>query len=1155
MQDQFAVFDKIEKEGLATGAAGSDDVSLALEERSKAQIDQDNINWLLDQEPESATDIDRSLLYVSDDEIPATETDDRPFWQRATGDLARGITEVPSQVMGGVVDGVDNTAKFFEGIVPSGGIQIFDKEGKLDLGLLSAEEMQNLRAEDKTVLDALSTDPAESVTGSAVRGIAQFVGPFAVANKALGGVKALSGATKAAKGTRIAASGAGADFLAFEGHDQRLSDLIETVPSLRNPVTEYLASDENDSEIEGRLKNAMEGLGAGFLVDAAVTGIRGIRAYRNAKSGKQPTKRASNAVRFAADQDILRESAPLDALGGVGEDAEPLIGRGSSVADTGVPDDVVAKSVTRGATPLTQDGSISINFAKIETAEDIQKIIQDTSTAYAGDIDAARRGIRPNAATVLSADQEDAWNLLVSRRTGDPLNAEQSVAARQLWATSAEKLGEVARLAADNPSPENLFVFRRMFATFTAIQKEVIAARTETARALQSWSIPVGGNKEIMRDLTAAIDMSGGTEVSLSMAQRVAALSNHPNSAGVLSQFAEKSFAAKSLETVQEYWINALLSGPKTHFVNAASNASVIALSVLERKTAAQINKLLGGEAGVEIGEASAQINGLLNGFGDALRNAAKTARTGKTGYGVNKIEVGRTRALSSSNWNVRSDSWAGRAVDMIGAGVNVPGKALQTADEFFKTLGYRMELHAQAFRQATREVDAGTLSPEDFKSRMADIIADPSEAIRMESTSAAAYQTFTSQPGKLTKKLSSIINQYPVLRFIMPFVNTPSNILTFTFERTPLAPLTSRYRNAIAEGGAKADIALSRMALGTASILYATDLAMRGQVTGSGPSSPAEKQNWRRQGFQPYSVRIGDKWFAYNRLDPIGYLIGMGGDIGEFVLNADADEETGAEIQEGLAAAVFSVAENLTSKSYMQGLANLVEAVSDPERFGPTYIERFAGSFIPTGVAEIARFDDPVMRASHDIITAMKRRLPGFSDDMPPRRDVWGRVISYESGLGKVYDAVSPIYTSQMKPEPIDQAMSKEGFYIGMPSKALTVDGERVGLRNRPEIYARYLELQGATKPDDFEAFGVSDVYGNITLLEALNDLVTGKSHLSEQYEDAQDPEEKRDVANKIVRKYRRAARERLIVEFPELSDAADRKRAARVGQGGGSR
>jgi hypothetical protein len=112
----------------------------------------------------------------------------------------------------------------------------------------------------------------------------------------------------------------------------------------------------------------------------------------------------------------------------------------------------------------------------------------------------------------------------MSRRKGEPLNAEQSVAARQLWATSSTKLAETARLAADSPSDSNLFAFRKMLATHYAIQKEVIAARTETARALNSWKIPTGSSDDMTRQMEAMLDGFGGTTVNRDLAKKIAYL-------------------------------------------------------------------------------------------------------------------------------------------------------------------------------------------------------------------------------------------------------------------------------------------------------------------------------------------------------------------------------------------------------------------------------------------------------------------------------------------------------------------------------------------------------------------------------------------------------------------------------------------------------
>jgi len=170
---------------------------------------------------------------------------------------------------------------------------------------------------------------SNSVVGGLVEGVAQFstafipvVGAISKANKFSKVGKAFRGLSTAAERARRISTGSGrlislkraavagvvADAVAFDGHETRLSNLIQDHPSLANPVTEFLAADEDDSEIEGRLKSALEGLGLGFAVDGAVSGVRavfagdgavaglkGIRAKRAAKAAGKSDKEAAEA--------------------------------------------------------------------------------------------------------------------------------------------------------------------------------------------------------------------------------------------------------------------------------------------------------------------------------------------------------------------------------------------------------------------------------------------------------------------------------------------------------------------------------------------------------------------------------------------------------------------------------------------------------------------------------------------------------------------------------------------------------------------------------------------------------------------------------------------------------------------------------------------
>lgn len=1052
------------------------------------------------------------------------------------GDIGKGIVEAPRQIIGGARDAVQAAVNGIgavgdwlnNNVADLGTLQLLDEQGNLSPALKPSA--------GATAMPQLpGVKEATSTTGGLVRGVAQFLTGFVGAGKALG----------AAAGTGFkaaAAKGAISDFSAFEGAESRLSDLVQDFPALRNPVTEYLSHEgPEDNEAVARLKRATEGLGIGMAAEGLLLGLRAIKAGRSARA-------AQEAETSPKAPPVEKEAQPLELLGDTTPGAPLTVSKGEAQLELGVPDRVAAQALTdKGLTPLgrPRDG-VYVNFARINTADDVKRVIADTAEAFKEQIDVSRRGVRTNVKTVEAAAQEDAWAIIQARRVGEPLNAEQAYAVRQLWEASASKLMEVADVAARVPTPENLYQFRKMLATHYAVQAEAIAARTETARALQSWAIPAGGSKEQMRAIEDMVTRYGGMDVNAELANRVAALKTIPNGIMALDDVVQKGLLAKSLDVVKEVWINALLSGPKTHLVNTMSNSAVAGQQMVETFVASRLSQVI-GSGKVPIGEAAAQWNGITNGIREAFVNASKSFATGESGYGMGKIELPRERAISAANMGKSEEGWLGKGIDALGTIVSLPGRALTSADEFYKTIGYRMELHRQAFRTASQEALDGKISKAELKSRMADIVANPPENIRMASVDAATYQTFTQEPGSWVKKLNQLehdLNERgpagelgaALTRFLIPFRNTPANIMKYTFERTPVAPLMERYRDAIAQGGAAADMARTRMALGTMTMLLATDLAMDGHLTGSGPAKKekGEREALYRSGWQPYSVKLNGRYFSYSRMDPIGFTLGLGADLGEYMSNAEFDGSTSLETQKAFTAGAMSIGNNVLSKSYLRGVADFVAALAGSDAQGSNYIEKLGGSFMPTGAAEVARSIDPYMRATHDIISRLQSRTPGMTQDLPLQRDLYGRAKTYESGLGKTYDAVSPIYSRAEKPEPIDQEMMDQSWFVGMPNRKIG----SVSLTDRPDVFSRYLELQGQTPASELGDKKLLQKYGDNNLLDTLNGMVTGTHPLSEEYKRLDKGEEREKFVRKVVNAYRKAARERLKEEYPKVFD-----------------
>lgn len=1094
-----------------------------------------------------------------DQEKPPTPTPQfpvapAPLAGRVAADIGVGVTEIPRAVVKGVRDAYQNTINLAGEVgdwvekklntpvltIGSDGVSLQSRE-EFDQGSITdlvTGKKPKKRLADLAVLPDINAP--KTTTGNLVKGVTQFLVGFKGVNKLAeaAGVPNLAGAA----GYSIQAlKGAVANFAAFDPHQGRLSDLIQQYPALQNPVTEFMSSKPDDSAAEGRFKNAIEGLGMGLVTDGF---FKSVKMLRDVASARSASKALDDGVKVAPEP---RGAAP-DAFTSLGDEAD------HNLVSINTPD------IAPGQVGEPKIPEVKINFARIDTPDDIKTAIQQLADAAAPDINNAHRGTQTFEQIKLNASQQNAWDVLQQRRAGAPLNAEQSVAARQLWVSSADKVSELAQQASKAPSEENLFAFRKMLSVHAAIQKEVIAARTETARSLASWRIPVGSSTERLRDIESVLNMEGGPEVTRLLAERVGALSR----AGLhqeLDAVIEKGAAAKTVSAVQEAWINGLLSGPQTHVANTISNTAVMGLRMAERATGAKIASLLGSEDSIVAGEANAQWFGMVQGAKDMARYYTKTAQAvGEAGIdsltqrqlvspeaiqspaeslrlsGPTKLEY--TPSISSEAFGISSSGFLGRSADYMGMLIRTPGKAMQMEDELFKTMGYRMELNSQALRQATKEVNQGIIQPDAIKNRIAELIANPPENLHLAAVDSALYQTFTNAPGKLAQGLSRMTAQYPALKVLLPFVRTPANILKFTFERTPLAPFMSSFRADVAAGGARRDLALAQMAVGTTMMLAASDAALNGQVTGRGPVEKGQRQALQREGWQPYSVKLGDRWVAYNRLDPVGSLIGLAADTTETLQNAQHDALDDADTEKLAVAATVAFAGNIVNKTYLSGLSSFIAALNEPTISAETWAQRLAGSIVPSVMATAERVDDPTVREAYSMMDAIMARTPGLSKDLPARLDLWGDPIKNESGLGKPFDAFSPVYTTKPTPEPIDQEIQRLGANITMPSRNTNFNGVTINLTQYPKAYQRYVELAGNELKHPAWNMGAKDL---------LNSVVSGNHPLSAVYKLRSDgPDGGKDVfIRDILRQYRELARTQLLNEFPELDTEVSDKKA----------
>ena len=210
--------------------------------------------------------------------------------------------------------------------------------------------------------------------------------------------------------------------------------------------------------------------------------------------------------------------------------------------------------------------------------------------------------------------------------------------------------------------------------------------------------------------------------------------------------------------------------------------------------------------------------------------------------------------------------------------------------------------------------------------------------------------------------------------------------------------------------GNIAQDTAMAKMLVGTAVGATFAGLAAQGLVSGSGPAKPNEAAMWRLAGNQAHSIRIGNVWYAMNRLGPMGMLASVSADM------YDVAHQIGAEDADVVGKSlIHAFTQNILDESWMRGPADLIQAVTESDRYGAGYVRNFATSFLPysVGMAQMARASDPWSRQARTLMDAVKSKIPGLSESLYPRRDIWGEPMP--SGDALLAPGVTAIYERKM--------------------------------------------------------------------------------------------------------------------------------------------
>lgn len=995
------------------------------------------------------------------------------------------ITDIPVQIAGGVVDAVKETGSLLgslndsiDNLVGTGG---FARRPDGSFGYISNSERKEIEAEggtvtsplfgvageDDTITEKLYDVPdADTMVGAFVRPVAQFGAGFYTGGKILKGINVLQKATTGTKIARSMVAGGISDFAVFDEHEARLSDLVEQFPMLQNPVTNYLASDEDDSWAEGRFKNFIEGLVIGGAVESVFVGFRRYKRLRDAKNNndkesfdkinkeetaklnetveetktkKKTKKQLDEEIDVQKKEKIKRKVSKKNK----GEDKSQTKKDSDDTRqyiDEGMEEDLKRFDIhlnqwREGKIPLSQvldETFASGKFAEQTTDsatlilnkiyENLRVKLKDFDKKLTNDeiVELAQKtGKNPDEVAIelmrLSDEMTDAEIKLVSA-----MNVQKSMLEELQLISQKIKLGTADEIDFDT-----------VYSLVEDLAMNIDKVVSKSSRMLNTRKIAIEGDDAInninLLEFAKSKKAYAWNPTKKAKRKFIEDVSNmdKPSQTGAYLDKIMKATVGRipiNWDKLNEFFVNSILSSPKTHAINMTSNTIQAFITPMEQ--------LIGGvmmRDRAVIEDAFNTYVGLVKYFHDSLKVAKKSLNEGKAILDESRtVDLENQKAIKGLKGDV----------------IRTPSRLLGAEDEFFKQINYRAKLYAHAVRQVKAKLQ-NTKSRVTSK-RMAELVEeefakgfdDMGKATNPEALDWAKTNTFTKDlnekildgSGRKIDRSSfgsayqSMVNKFGVMRQITPFIRTPINITREVWARTPLLNrLMTEYRMKRNYGSpSEQAMARGKDVMGTTLFVTALSLAGAGKLTGGGPEDSVRRKQLLATGWKPYSFKHNDKYYSFERLDPFGMFFGLIADYHEVADSVDDKEKdalalgqmlvlqnqmdispdeikdiygTDVEYFDISVKAVASISRNLTSKTYLKGLTDFLDILSSGDEDAvEKFVQGKIGAFVPFSSLASKIIEDPYYREMRGMMDGAKAKIPFYNQTLEPKYDATGR-------------------------------------------------------------------------------------------------------------------------------------------------------------------
>ncbi len=410
---------------------------------------------------------------------------------------------------------------------------------------------------------------------------------------------------------------------------------------------------------------------------------------------------------------------------------------------------------------------------------------------------------------------------------------------------------------------------------------------------------------------------------------------------------------------------------------------------------------------------------------------------------------------------NVLSNAYTG-----LMKGLGTPTRMLGAMDELAKQTTYRSKVMAQANADGIAAGLEGQALSDHVRKTLLNSFDEAGRATDLRALDEANIATFQQDlaPGTIGATVQATVANHEMLRFVIPFVKTPTNVLRMGWKLTPgLNMLQGEFRQMIRGdlGQEKQAQAIGQMAMGSLFLGSAALAASQGRITGGGPSDPKLMAALKATGWQPYSFVVpnadGTKTYVnYGRYDPVAMPFGMVADIIDIASRDQDGDGHGEQAWNAASGVLLALAKQITQKTYLTSLHDTLDAVMDPDKKMQGVVGGTAANFVPASSALRFGNPDPYLRETRGVIDKIMATVPGLSAKLPAKRDVFGDPLTVHKGLW--VDGEATAVDAEVR-----RMVDESGVMFGPPGTSMNgADLRDVTMKDGRNAYDAYQELAG---------------------------------------------------------------------------------------------